>query len=387
MSVWIIKPKDPLIFRDGKPFEALPGATAQSLRFPYPSTTTGATRTREGLDKDGIFQTSEIPRILQMAVQGPLLVELDEADEIRDWLIPSPADALILQANGHSTLKNKAVVKNLVPIKTPNGAETDLPPEFSLVGLQHPIRKKPHSDSPLYWSWSQMKRWLLKPEEWTVNLDELGTHGPSLETPRIHVSIDPKTGAAKEHALFQTQGLEFRTREKQFALVVVTDSKNIKPGLAPLGGERRLVMWQKSNKRLPEIPKELLASIIKNKHCRIILLTPACFDQGWKPTWLLREQKGVSSQLRAMAVRRHEVVSGWDMRGNNGRGCPKPTRRLTPAGTVLFLNLEGTEQAIKSWCETLWFSAISDNEQDRRDGFGLALLGNWDGINRDMEVK
>lgn len=65
---------------------------------------------------------------------------------------------------------------------------------------------------------------------------------------------------------------------------------------------------------------------------------------------------------------------------------PKPARRLAPAGTVFFLELSGSDEAISKWVQTTWMSCVSDEEQDRLDGFGLAVIGTWDGKPRPMEV-
>ena len=42
--------------------------------------------------------------------------------------------------------------------------------------------------------------------------------------------------------------------------------------------------------------------------------------------------------------------------------------------------------AISKWVQTTWMSCVSDEEQDRLDGFGLAVIGTWDGKPRPMEV-
>jgi len=65
---------------------------------------------------------------------------------------------------------------------------------------------------------------------------------------------------------------------------------------------------------------------------------------------------------------------------------PKPARRLAAAGTVLFLKLVGNDDAIGRWVDRIWMSSISDGKQDRLDGFGLAVLGTWDGTFQRMEV-
>src|SRR5436305_1269785 len=77
--VWIIEPHDPLIVRDGRPFGPDPSARAVSLSFPFPSTTTGGVRTRAGLKADGMFDVSQIGRVKQIGVRGPLLVQLAQS--------------------------------------------------------------------------------------------------------------------------------------------------------------------------------------------------------------------------------------------------------------------------------------------------------------------
>ena len=85
MSVWLIQPRGPLIFRDGKPFNATPGAQAKSLSFPYPSTLAGGVRTRAGRDETGRFDPQQIEHLLQLNVRGPILVVLNlKTGEIED---------------------------------------------------------------------------------------------------------------------------------------------------------------------------------------------------------------------------------------------------------------------------------------------------------------
>ncbi|MGO0122924.1 type III-B CRISPR module-associated Cmr3 family protein [Desulfothermobacter acidiphilus] len=387
MNLWIIEPRDPLIVRDGRPFGPFPGARARSLDFPFPSTIAGAVRTRAGLDEKGFFQEDKedkIEELKKIQVKGPLLVELDDRGEIACWLVLAPADALLLGS------ERELMLKRLVPLQLPEGAQTNLPDSLEwTVGLTRRDPRKPFGRAPRYWYWEFFERWLLAPGEDKVSLNELGHDGPVRES-RMHVGIKPKTRTADEEkgALFQTQGLEFTSaREKlsgarRLGLAVATDASGLKPGLAPLGGERRLAFWRPSGKPLPPIPKELVQQIVKQRSCRLILLTPAYFEEGWKPSWLLEEREGVKPLLEAAALKRYETVSGWDLKERK----PKPTRRLAPAGTVYFLRLEGEKAAVQRWVEKIWLECVSDGEQERRDGFGLAVLGTWDGNPQGMEV-
>ena len=67
------------------------------------------------------------------------------------------------------------------------------------------------------------------------------------------------------------------------------------------------------------------------------------------------------------------------MAANAGQGAPKPTRRLTPAGSVYFIRFAESDdaQAIEAWARNLWMRCISEDQQSVRDGFGLAVLGVW----------
>jgi len=77
--------------------------------------------------------------------------------------------------------------------------------------------------------------------------------------------------------------------------------------------------------------------------------------------------------LRAAAVGRPLTLSGWDLKER----APKPTRRLAPEGSVYHLSLGGTPEERRAWVQRTWWSAVSDNEQDRLDGLGLAVVGAW----------
>jgi CRISPR-associated protein Cmr3 len=189
--------------------------------------------------------------------------------------------------------------------------------------------------------------------------------------------------------LFQTAGLRFLQKGKiplaprRFALslwcqgaTVAGRCLELRQQLAPLGGERRLARWSPASEGWPEMPGELKETIVESRRARLVLLTPALFEHGPLPAWsggAWPLGKGVNVSIRAAAIPRPEVVSGWDL----AKGTAKPTRRLVPAGSVYFVELAGTPEALRQWCEETWLACVSDDAQDRRDGFGLAVLGTW----------
>ena len=113
----------------------------------------------------------------------------------------------------------------------------------------------------------------------------------------------------------------------------------------------------------------------------MVLATPAVFRHGWRPGWLNEQLAGqppganVALQLVGVSIQRWRAVSGWSLADLPGqkRG-PKPVRRISPAGGVYFFEIaEGSASGLAD----RWLESVSDDEQDRRDGFGLAAWGVW----------
>jgi CRISPR-associated protein Cmr3 len=395
-ETWLIEARDPLIVRDGRPFDNTPGSRAASLAFPYPATTTGGVRTRAGIGFSGGWRDNDSAlsqSVRQIGVRGPLLAELQSGESLR-FLVPAPADAVILNTDPVTTKSAERL--RLVPLTIPSDAATNLPEHLSLVGSTVHNPNKPHNKAPRFWYWEEFEQWLVNPSTSAkpLKLAELGHSGPTGEQ-RTHVRIDYQSKSNDEGGLFQTRGLEFvhvegeghsHIRQRLAMVLSVTTSDDfdgkVAAGLAPLGGERRVVGWRRSTERLPECPLDVRQKIKDHKACRLVLLTPAYFEGGFEPTWLSQKQNGISAELKAIAVSRAQVISGWDFLLKK----PKVTRRLTPAGSVLFLKLTGEDDEVKvdEWITRMWMQCVSDDSQDRLDGFGLAVLGVWDGTYHEV---
>lgn len=402
MTLWTIEPRDPILLRDGRPFGLAPGARAESLEFPFPSTVAGAARTQAGIAAQNPFAGDSAKPLLQIAVRGPLLVEVGDGDAALQWYAPAPADAVLL---GNAADMKKVNVRRIAPHPVPVGAATDLS-GLVPVGMMQPDKSKPFSGAPHFWNWATFEEWLQAPADKTnVKPDTLGHSGPTRES-RVHVTIQADKQTAAEGRLFQTKGMEFTRVDIDqgwgaahtlgIALAVESTlaavSADFPAGYATLGGERRLVRWQKRSDGLPQCPKDVREAIIAHKACRVLLLTPAVFDvgdDGDRPTSLLTIVPGVQANIVGMAVARAQVVSGWDyaasttVNGETKYGRPKATRRLAPAGSVYFLKLEGTDAAIGAFVDRVWMQCVSDGingsdiGQPNRDGFGLAAVGVW----------
>jgi CRISPR-associated protein Cmr3 len=193
--------------------------------------------------------------------------------------------------------------------------------------------------------------------------------------------------------LYLTSGLEFVRVEKQadqeyhkrfhrLALAVdfSQNTKHFTGGLSPLGGERRLMHWYYQEREftfaadLNAKKDQIINSIIKNRSARVVLITPAYFNDGYRPAlqWTL---DGVTATVKGVVNPRYQIVSGWDFALNR----PKAFHRLAPAGSVYYIEFAAKMccKQIRKWCEAVWLQNVSDGEQWRRDGFGLAVLGTW----------
>ncbi|GAA5531111.1 type III-B CRISPR module-associated protein Cmr3 [Herpetosiphon gulosus] len=396
-DLWLIQPFNSLVVADGRPFENQPGARAKSLSFPPPSVTAGGFRARAGVKANYDFAQKLTPEqhktLLNMQVHGPILLK-----ESLDLLIPFvaiPADALIRQDGSNVTCYR---LQPLDPAYFPS-EQTDLnqpdpkhpnQPRFALVGSQQLTKGKAPANLPRFWNWDGLfLPWLINPHIHEFSLEQQVADGQMLDLERdtrTHVGITASTQVAEDGQLFQTQGLNFHTLAASYSLGLWSETP-IDSAVASLGAERRLINWRQSaipvSPNFTNIHPAILNDIKQAKHCRIVLLTPAIWDAGFYPNKLPTFELPITATIKAVVNPRPEYVSGWDLQAQT----PRETRRLAAAGTVLFVELAGSEAEIEQWAHQIWFHNISScdkkpkeghiADQAAKDGFGLAVLGTW----------
>lgn len=363
----------PLFWRDGRPFSAADGTetTGRSLPLPYPSTLAGFVRTQIGRAEGAPFHDPEYLKVLHaIPVLGPLLVEDQEI------LLPAPRDAVVYWEG------EKPKVVRLIPRPPEEGEGTDLPE--GLWPLEVTEEAKPATGFN-FWTAEEMTRWLLG--EGVVPKRRVGPP----EEVRVHVALDPSTGASRKGQLFSVayrslEGQGEKGRVVSWSLrarVTLPEGKTLAP-VGVFGGEARPVAVEVKEGLsehwfdCPEPIKARFQGLGQGARIRMVLATPAIFAHGWRPGWLERpgephQPRGLAKvrlRLVAAAVGRREAVSGWNLR----TGRPKPVRWLVPAGSVYFFEVEeGDPRALLE----SWMRPVSDREQDRKDGFGLAIWGVW----------
>lgn len=377
MQTYLIEPKAPLVVRSGRPFDEQNGADA--ARFPPPSTLAGALRTAHAETVGKSFS----PELAKIGVIGPLPVKIDAKGKAM-LLVPKPADALYFWSADKLTRK----LVRTIPLALAQGEGCDLPVGLLPVQLAEEVKGKP-APGPRWWSWGDVIAF-RKTSTKVPTLEQLEQRGwsPLADEMRTHVGIDPAAQAAESGKLFQTAGLSCWQRTEKgdtFPVggvgIVGRIAGKINSGVITLGGERRLSAIKIADELLwPKQPQTLAAEIQNARGLTLTLLTPALFDKGWHPGWLNDKlegtppgRKGLRLKLRAVAVDRWQPHSGWDLVENK----PRAGRKLVPAGAVFWFDI--LEAPHGSLAE-LWLTPISDHEQDRLDGFGLALPQPWRNI-------
>lgn len=367
-----LDPLAPVIVRSGRPFDFQAGT--DTARFPPPSTLAGCLRTAWARATGADFG----PALTRYSISGPLLARRDAAGVLR-LLVPKPADAHYF---GHG---DEARCVRAEPADFDPGCGTDLPDGLRPLLLSEPVIAKV-GPGPQWWDWEDLIAFRTISEP--LSFPELKVRGwsPPGGDRRTHVAIDPGTGAAENARLFQTEGLDLAADDPWLGRgddrglrLLARYSEPLGAGLVHLGGERRLARLQpEPEDTWPSPPDDWLARIHQAGGLTLTLLTPAIFSAGYRPGWLDAALQGeapvapgIRLRLVAAAMERWQPHSGWDL----AAGKPRATRKLVAAGATYWLEL--LDAPDPEALAPLWLGSLCDAEQDRLDGFGLALPAPW----------
>lgn len=390
--VLTIQPRDPIVARDGRPFGSVGSNRMKSLDWPLPTTVAGAVRTLLGQSHGGNFDAAMIARLKDVSCQGPLPVSEGQL------FVPAAEDAIFTRDSKCVTLRPEEVDRQSVGLDLPCGLWPALPRELPESKLR---------EVPAWWSVTKMIEWLLEPHD--ADPEFFNTHDHFRQSPvhdeRSHVKIDPNTFAAQDQMLYSSTGLtldrllqaadanvsypahlviRIDTTDQEFQATVQTLAT-----FQPLGGERRVVHVchdpaEQVRFDCPIQIRNVLAKVQVGDGVRMALATPAIFEHGWRPAWLAPNEAGhlvgtppeapdtLRLELVSVSNQRWDAVSGWSYEEPRG---PKPVKRMVPAGGVYFFRVKQGDASVLT---DRWLQPVSDDAQDRRDGFGLAMWGVWE---------
>jgi CRISPR-associated protein Cmr3 len=369
--------RDPIVSRDGRPFGAGQGNRMRSLDWPLPSVLAGSLRSTLGKSANRGFSVETAKDLLGVEVAGPL----PQSDG--QLYFPAPEDCVV---------DPKQRPLRAEPHQASNSGGCDWPARDLLpVQIRRPSDFKPEA-APAWWPQDRYAAWLAGEE---IAFDRTFLRAAEIEE-RTHVRIDPDAGSAADENLFTTAALTLSHLPRHGALDFAPITLAVRAraanwcgeavahldALHPLGGERRLARWRTSERPIAwSCPEKVRKALSAASRVRMVLVTLGIFSSGWKPGWLDEGLAGtppgtnIRLRLVGVCIRRWRAVSGWSLADLPGqpRG-PKLVRRMVPAGGVYFFETADGKAAdlVERWLEP-----VSDDEQDRRDGFGLATWGVW----------
>lgn len=368
---------DPIVARDGRPFGVNQGQRMRSLGWPYPSVVAGSFRTALVKAAGGDFTGDTPQKLMNIAVAGIFPVAAGTL------YLPAPHDCVVHPDKG--------------PLRVyPQDQESDgcdfpntslRPVMLTTADAKDDFKPK---QAPAWWPAEKFADWLTGK---AVAFDRSYLAAAATQV-RDHVQLEAHSGAAAENRLFATVGLslthlprfgalaseQFTERFTAITLAARAGAELPAPILHPLGGERRLVHWQTNgSKEQWQCPGTVRTALEKTQGVRLTLATPAVFKQGWRPGWLDETTlsgrpswwpEGPTLKLVGVCIPRWKAVSGWSLAEPRG---PKPVKRLVPAGGVYYFETSDNTVTLAEQ----WLQPVSDDEQDRKDGFGLAVWGVW----------
>ncbi len=389
-KTYLIRPLSPLVFRSAKPFGSL--SDASDIIFPLPSSGAGLLRTQTLLqnhyelvpNSGGSLTVTEEDqkKLLEIGHKGPFLVVLGESSNYTIY-VHKPANALYLK-NRES---GKTELIRLTPQSTLNEEMigSDLPSGLLPVMMEKNIKGKPQP-GPMLWPLQQLLEWQNGKGITFEELSEKGIQSLPVDV-RTHVAIDNRTHSGIEGQLFQSASYDLDAtrrdvkeggwKDSSYGFLLLSDTE-LQNNHVRFGGESRLSkMYAVAMHKDLMAPQSLSVEIEQAGGLQLTLLTPAIFSNGYLPAWLEEEtligtlpHTSIKVRLKACAMDRWLPVSGWDLHQKR----PKAMRKAVASGAIYWFEvLEGDLSSI----ERLYFSTISDQHQDQKDGFGVVLVAPW----------
>ena len=399
-SRYFIEPVDVLFVRGNRLFGD-PGSFGESLMPPWPSAAAGAIRSallaERGYDP-AAFARGEVTHDEELGTPGSLgtftMTAFDVArrdgDGSAEAVYALPADLVVHSVEAETGFE----VRRMTPRPGSDGIRSSASTAWLAV-LAEPRRGKPVDDR-----WLNLKGWRahLSGEALDAGRHLVRVGDLWATDVRVGIRLDPVQRRAADHALFTSEAVTVRKRDRapagrasssapssfdvgflaEMAGVTLPDALTLR-----FGGDGRAARATRPAGP-PAAPDDdgRHGAIADKRRCRLILTTPGLFADGWRPTGVVGDGRddlrfdlhGVTGRLVCAAVPRAEVVSGFDV----ARWRPKPAQRVAPTGSVYWLdNLEATPEALGALEDRGLWSDPVENESRRAEGFNRFTFAAW----------
>ncbi|MDY0072350.1 MAG: type III-B CRISPR module-associated protein Cmr3 [Thauera sp.] len=371
-----ITPLDVLFLRGNQSFGE-PGSYGDSVMPPWPSVAAGAIRSRmltdAGIDL-AAFGRGDAAHAELGTPSDPGTFVLHafqvawRVDDTVEILVAPPADLFITADENN---QDKAHAHRLTPTRIHSGIETS-----STLPLLPVLAQAGRSKAASGW-WLKQGGWqkyLCGQEVPSEDLIHAGKLWSMDE--RVGVGLDNSTRSAEDGKLFTNRAVAMKPGVGFVA--AISGATPPATGLLRLGGDGRAAHIESAAIQWPE-PN--YAAIAEQGRCRLVLISPGLFAQGWLPNGCTQEGNalrfdlhGVKARLVAASVARSEVVSGWDL----ARWQPKPAQRLAPSGSVYWLeDLQAEPEALRKLVAHGLWSASCEDATRRAEGFNRFSLAHF----------
>jgi len=384
---------DTLSFRGNRLFDGA-GAYGESQFPPYPSVLAGAfrsmmlTRCNTSLAAfagntplaepilASVLGTPDDPGSFHIAYLSPAFKRT--TGEVQP-LVRLPADLLVTDQAG------RRCITRMEPVRLTGGIQTGLPEQLPYVPVvRQAVQGKPERDWLLTMDGlSEYLRGEAVTEDHLVPMASLWKRDV-----RVGIGMDAATRSAEEGHLFSVEHIalaqaEHRGQDGTAGLLVgISGCEGQLPdaGVIRLGGDGKAAAFQSVSAIHLAIPEK---TIRETRRCKVVLQTPALFEQGWLPDGLIMEQghqwyerDGFKMRLACAAIPGYEVVSGWDL----AKRAPKAAQRVVPAGSVYWFDqLEGDlEMPCKLAEQGFWLDQMQNSNKSRwAEGYNRVLVAAW----------
>lgn len=325
---------DVWLFRDGKPFDVGADNRARSIFPPNPETIQGALRSAELMRRDvslsdyarGARQCVEPGTRLaaevvgwpgeygQLRLNGPWLAREQQAGGVERFF-PFPAD-----------LVRQSSYRLLMPMEQ-SPFITNAPVPVQLLWRSGPPVSEKQDKTAWLLEEGSLRAYLAGEIE---NIRPTSDKCLFVRESRFGVAIDSQKQRYREGQLFQ---IEYVRPCPGVGLSVLVDGLNDWPeqGSLALGGDARVAGY-----RQVVLPQPLPTSI-PGARFKVYFMTPAYFEQGWRPADWSHYFDGQVG-LVAAALGRPASIGGWDL----VKRWPKPLQRFVPAGSVFYFEAQGS---------------------------------------------
>lgn len=360
-----INPLDTLFFRDGKPFSMGEETWADAIFPPSPSVIYGALRSAyfaenieefQQLKRDNKLDIKGEDKTTNLQING-IYLKIGE-----DSYLPVPLD-LVKEKNDND---NNVFMLHLGDF--PSYVITNVNDKIENIISHTELEIENVKDGLI--RLSAFEKYLnLQNDNKKISIHLLSDY--ILSEPKVGIARSSHTHSTELGKLYRVdmKRLENKSNDK---LSIVVEYENLdipEKSLLKLGGEGKAASYKKYDEHIkinfPEFDE-------KEKQFKLVLTTPAIFENGWLPKWIDKdsvegEYNGLKLKLLTAAIGKPVHIGGFDMK----KRMPKPMYKAVPAGSVYYFKLQnGTMNEVKNQFHN---QNISDTYS--KQGFGHCYVG------------